>query len=286
MVKSGWEKAGDVLIAAILVLIGLSAVLPLMYVATVSITPISEVMKNGGFILVPKRITFEAYRELLLDESIRRAFGVTLFVTVAGTALNLGVTTLMAYPLSRKQLVGREGLLLLIVFTMLFGGGIIPTYLVVKATGLLNSIWALIVPGLLSAFNMLIMKSFFEQLPEELFESARMDGAKELRLLRSIVVPLSVPVLLTVGLFYLVGNWNQFFAAILYITDSKLYPLQVIVRQILMQALAPVENVDGALPSEAIRMASVIIATLPVVVVYPFIQRYFTQGMMLGSIKG
>jgi putative aldouronate transport system permease protein len=211
---------------------------------------------------------------------------VTLFITVVGTAVNMILTTLMAYPLSRRTLPGRSFFLLLIVLTMLFSGGLIPLYLTVKATGLLNSVWAMIVPSAIGAFNILIMKSFFENLPEELFESARMDGAKEIRILLQIVFPLSIPVMLTIGLFYTVGHWNEFFQAIMFITDRNLHPIQVIVRNFLMQTQNPTENVDVPMPTEAIQMAAVVIACVPIIVVYPFIQKHFTQGMLIGSIKG
>jgi putative aldouronate transport system permease protein len=207
-------------------------------------------------------------------------------ITLVGTAVNLILTTLMAYPLSRKSLPGRSFFLLLIVFTMLFSGGIIPTYLIVKATGLLNSIWAMIIPSAIWSFNVLIMKSFFENLPDELFESARMDGAKEFRILWQIVLPLSLPAMLTVGLFYMVGHWNEFFQAIMYVSDQKLHPIQVLVRRILMQSQNPVSNPDVAMPTETMQMAAVILASAPIIMVYPFIQKYFTQGMLIGSIKG
>ncbi len=253
---------------------------------SVSITPFGEVLRNGGFILFPREITFTAYRTLLTESNIPKAFQITVLITVIGTAVNIVLTGLMAYPLSRKNLPGRQFFLLMIVFTLLFSGGIIPTYLVVKSMGLLDSIWAMILPNAVWSFNVLIMKSFFEGLPEELFESARMDGAKEFRILLQIVIPLSIPVLLTVGLFYLVGHWNEFFQAIFYVTDRTLFPLQVIVREILMQSQQPLENAENVLPTQTMQMASVMIASLPVIVIYPFLQKHFTKGMLLGSIKG
>jgi ABC-type sugar transport system, permease component len=252
----------------------------------VSLTPFSEVLRNGGFILIPRSITFDAYRKLLTESNVPQAFGITTFITVVGTLLNLAVTSLMAYPLSRKQLPGRNLFLMLIVFTLLFSGGIIPTYLVVKSLGLLDSVWSMILPNMVWSFNVLIMKSFYETLPEELFESARMDGAKEFRILARIVLPLSVPVSLTIGLFYAVGHWNEFFQAIMYVTDRELFPLQVIVREILIQTQQPLENAENMTPTETLQMASVILASLPIIVVYPFLQKHFTKGMLLGSVKG
>lgn len=286
MVTGFQDKLFNGAVYAVLVLIGLTAVFPLMYVFSVSVTPLSEVWRNGGFIVVPKQITFDAYLALLSESRIPRSFLVTAFITVVGTLLNLLLTTLMAYPLSRKNLPGRSAILLVVVFTMLFNGGLIPTYLIVKSTGLLNSVWAMIVPNAIATFNLLIMKSFFQTLPEELFESARIDGAKEWRVLLFIALPLSMPVLMTVGLFYLVNHWNEFFQAIMYVTNHELHPIQVIVRSILTTSQNDIESVENPLPTETIRMAAVIMASLPVIVVYPFLQKYFTKGMLIGSIKG
>ncbi|WP_141503020.1 carbohydrate ABC transporter permease [Paenibacillus luteus] len=286
MVKSLDDKIFNSIVYVILGLCGLAAILPILYVVAVSITPFGEVLRNGGFILFPREITFTAYRTLLTESNIPKAFQITVLITVIGTAVNLILTGLMAYPLSRKNLPARNFFLMMIVFTLLFSGGIIPTYLVVKSLGLLDSIWAMILPNAVWSFNVLIMKSFFEGLPEELFESARIDGAKEFRILLQIVTPLSVPVLLTVGLFYLVGHWNEFFQAIFYVTDRTLYPLQVVVREILMQSQQPLENAENMMPTQTMQMASVMIASLPVIVIYPFLQKHFTKGMLLGSIKG
>lgn len=169
---------------------------------------------------------------------------------------------------------------------MLFSGGLIPTYLVVQSMGLLNSVWALIVPGAIATFNVLVMKSFFENLPEELFESARIDGAKEFRILWRIVLPLSIPSVMTVGLFYMVGHWNSFFSAVLYITDTDLYPLQVVIRNMLLLSQSSELQAEVTVPTAAMQMAAVILGSLPIIAVYPFIQKHFTKGMLLGAIKG
>lgn len=283
----GWEdRIVNTIVVVILGLTALAAIVPLMYVIAVSITPFSEVLKNGGFILIPKSITFSAYHKLFTETNIPKAFWVTIFITVVGTIVNLILTLLMAYPLSRRNLPGRSFFLLMVVFTMLFSGGLIPTYLVVKALGLLDSVWSMILPNAIWAFNILIMKSFFENLPEELFESARMDGAKEFRILWQIVLPLSVPSMLTIGLFYMVGHWNEFFQAIMYVTDRNLFPLQVVIREILMLTQQPLENAENMLPTETMQMASVVAASLPIIIVYPFIQKHFTKGMLMGSVKG
>ncbi|NOU93827.1 ABC transporter permease subunit [Paenibacillus sp. LMG 31456] len=286
MVRGFEDRLINTVVYVVLGLAGLAAIFPLMYVVSVSITPFSEVLKNGGFILIPQSVTFTAYHKLFTESNIPQAFWITIFITIVGTVLNLILTALMAYPLSRKKLPGRIWLLFLVVFTMLFSGGIIPTYLIVKALGLIDSVWAMILPNAVWSFNVLIMKSFFENLPDELFESARMDGAKEFRILMQIVIPLSVPSLLTIGLFYLVGHWNEFFQAVMYVTDRTLFPLQVVIREILMLTQQPMDNAENMLPTETMQMASVVIASLPVIIIYPFIQKHFTKGMLLGSVKG
>ncbi|MGG1550231.1 MULTISPECIES: carbohydrate ABC transporter permease [Paenibacillus] len=283
----GWEdRIVNAVVIVVLSLAALAAIFPLMYVVSVSITPFSEVLKNGGFILIPKSITFTAYHKLLTETAIPRAFWVTIIITVVGTVVNLLLTLLMAYPLSRRNMPGRSLLLLMVVFTMLFSGGIIPTYLIVKSLGLLDSVWSMILPNAVWSFNVLIMKSFFENLPEELFESARMDGAKEFRILWQIVLPLSVPSMLTIGLFYMVGHWNEFFQAIMYVTDRSLFPLQVVIREILMMTQQPLENAENMLPTETMQMAAVVAASVPIILVYPFIQKHFAKGMLMGAVKG
>ena len=286
MVISKKEKIYITSVYTLLSLIAVSVVFPLLYVVAVSLTPYSEVLKNGGFAIIPRSINFEAYAAFLRDHKIPRAYEVTVFLTVVGTAINLIMTSLMAYPLSKKNLPFRSLLLLVILFTMLFGGGMIPTYLVVKSTGLLNSVWAMIIPGSVATFYLLIMKTFFEILPESLDEAAKIDGASEIRILWQIVLPLSMPIMATVGLFYAVGHWNEFFNAIIYVSDSSLHPLQVTLRGILKQTELPELDVEQVLPTQSLQMAAVILSTLPILVVYPFIQKYFTQGAMLGSVKG
>ncbi len=285
MVKGLGDRLFDGAVYVVLALVGLVALFPLLYVVAVSLTPFGEVLRNGGYVVIPRAVTFDAYRQFLTRPEIPRAFGVTAWITVVGTLVNLVLTTLMAYPLSKRALPGRNIFLLLVVFTLLFNGGIIPTYLTVKAVGLIDTRWALILPNAIWSFNVLIMKSFFEALPEEIFESARMDGAGEFRILWQIALPLSVPVLLTIGLFYGVSHWNEFYQAILYITNPDLRPLQVVVRALLSQA-QNLDNVDMLVPTVTLQMAAVVLASLPAIIVYPFIQKYFTKGVLLGSIKG
>ncbi|QNK57006.1 carbohydrate ABC transporter permease [Paenibacillus sp. PAMC21692] len=286
MVMGRSEKLYMVAVYIILGITALSVIFPLLYVVAVSLTPYSEVVKNGGFAIIPSKIDFETYMTFLRDSKIPRAYQVTIFITVVGTLVNLILTTLMAYPLSKKNMPLRNVLLMLIVFTMLFGGGIIPTYLIVKDTGLIDSIWAMIIPNSVATFYLLIMKTFFEGLPESLDEAAKIDGASELTILWKIVLPLSMPIMATVGLFYAVGHWNEFFNAIIYVSDNALHPLQVILRGMLNQSELPELDFERVVPTESLQMAAVVLSTLPIVVVYPFIQKYFTQGALLGSVKG
>jgi len=290
--KTKMNKLEDAFIYVILGAIAFTALFPLVYVFIVSITPLSEVARNGGYTVFPGKVTFDAYATVFKSPLVPQALKVTVFVTVVGTLANLLFTALLAYPVSKKSLPFRNGILLFLVFTLLFNGGLIPTYLVVHATGLVNTLGALIVPSLISTFYLLIMKTFFENFPEELIEAARVDGMGEFRLLFQIILPLSKPVVATLGLFYGVAHWNEFFAGIIYINDPELMPLQVVLRNILvgstisgdLQTLNP--QLMAELPGETIKMALVVVSVLPVLFVYPFLQKYMTQGMMLGAIKG
>ncbi|MCR8632760.1 carbohydrate ABC transporter permease [Paenibacillus radicis (ex Xue et al. 2023)] len=286
MVINRGEQVSAAAINLILLLVGFVSLFPLLFVVSMSLTPYSEVIKNGGFLVIPKSVTFEAYKYLFQTKELPQSMLVSLFTATVGTAVNLLLTMLGAYPLSRRLLPGRKVILLMIVFTMLFNGGLVPTYLLIQSLGMLNTVWALIIPSAVATYNLLIMKTFFEGLPEELFESARIDGAGELRILFRVVVPLSVPSLMTVGLFYAVSNWNSFFAAVLYITDSHLNPLQIVVRKLLLLSNSVDNMTDIVVPTPTLQMASVIIASLPVLVVYPVIQKYFSKGVLIGAIKG
>ena len=283
----GWkERLFEGMIYCVLILLGICVVFPLLYVLSVSLTPYSEVIKNGGFAIIPKHITFEAYTRFLTTSTIHKAYAISLFITVFGTFLNVALTVLMAYPLSKKTLPGRSLLLFLVLLTMMFSGGIIPTYLIVKMTGLLNSVWSMILPNAVGTFSLLITKTFFENIPESLIEAARMDGATESKVLISVILPMSMPVIATISTFYGVMHWNEFFNAIMYITDTSLYPLQVVLRNILTASMSLEMNMEQTLPTKTLQMAGVILTALPIVAVYPFIQKYFTQGMLIGAVKG
>ncbi|MEC0090036.1 carbohydrate ABC transporter permease [Paenibacillus macquariensis] len=282
------EKVWQAVVYFILILLSLLCLLPFLYVVAVSVTPESEVLRRG-IVIIPETVTFLAYKEVFISHGIGQAYKITLFRTIVGTVLNVFFTVIAAYPLSKKYLPGRSSFLLFIVFTMMFGGGLIPTYLLIRSLGLLDSPWVLIIPQLISAFNLVIIKGFFEQLPAEIEESARVDGASELQSLWRIILPLSLPVLSTVSLFYAVGHWNSYFDAIVYINDSNLMPLQVILRNILLnvatQSADSLAN-SGAVSTFAVQMAAVVVTTVPILIVYPFMQKHFTKGVLLGSVKG
>ncbi len=280
-------STADLLIRATLVLIAAVAVFPFVYVFAISFSTYEDVLR-GGIVLRPSRWSTEAYAYVLSSASIGRAFGNSLFVTIVGTAVNMAFTTTMAYALSRREMPGRRVILALVLFTMLFSPGIIPRYLIVKELGLLNSLWSLILPVAINAFNLVVMRNFFMSLPEELFDSARIDGANELQVLWRIVLPLSGPIVAAISLFYAVYHWNQFFNAILYLQDPQLWPLQVVLRQVVLAGQAVREDtfLQQPPPPMTIQMATLVVATVPILLVYPFLQKYFTKGVLTGAIKG
>ena len=283
--KGRYSPVFDTLVYAILVAVLLLTLVPVMYVVAVSFTPYSEVVKHQGVVLIPTEITFDAYKIIMKRSDFWNGLWMTIKITVLGTLANLAVTTAFAYPLSRKHLPGRSLITKMVVFTMIFSAGTIPTYLVVKQTGMLNSLLSYIVPGLVGVSNLIIMKSFFENLPEDIFDAARIDGCGEFMVLGRIVLPMSVPIMMTIGMYYAVGHWNTYMAAVLYVTDESLEPIQVILRRLLLSSITDFDA-DTIVPTESLRMAAVCFSTLPIVVVYPFIQKYFVKGTLAGAVKG
>ena len=283
--KGRYSPVFDTLVYAILVAVLLLTLIPVMYVVAVSFTPYSEVVKHQGVVLFPTEITFDAYKIIMKRSDFWNGLWMTIKITVLGTLANLVVTTAFAYPLSRKHLPGRSLITKMVIFTMIFSAGTIPTYLVVKQTGMLNSLLSYIVPGLVGVSNLIIMKSFFENLPEDIFDAARIDGCGEFMVLGRIVLPMSVPIMMTIGMYYAVGHWNTYMAAVLYVTDESLQPIQVILRRLLLSSITDFDA-DTIVPTESLRMAAVCFSTLPIVVVYPFIQKYFVKGTLAGAVKG
>ena len=284
-IRSKSDKVFDGIVSVLLALTAVIVLFPLFFVASASLTPYEEVIRNGGFLVIPKKVTLEAYQHLLENSTLMHSFGNTAFITVVGTLLNMLFTILAAWPLSRKKLPGRHVLTVAVTFTLMFNGGIIPTYLVVQQMGLVNTLWSLIIPQLIWTSNLIILKNFMEALPEELVESAKIDGASDFRILVQIVIPLCVPILMTVAIYYGVAHWNEFQQAILYVTKQQIMPMQVIVRDIL-NASQQATDVDQVLPTMTLQMAAVVTASLPMIIAYPFIQKVFVAGTMSGAIKG
>lgn len=271
-----------------LTLIGCLMVFPLLHVLAKSFS--SSTAINAGLVkLLPVDWTLVNYKVILSDTSIWRAFLVSVIITVFGTALNLIMTASLAYPLSRQEYSFRKLVLVFILITMIFHAPLIPNYLVIKNLNLLNTLWALVLPTAVSAYNLFIMRSFFVALPNELVDSARIDGAGELRTMWSVILPLSKPVMATMGLFYAVSHWNSYSTALYFITDRALYPLQLRLREIVLsndlgQAGSLLEGVNEISPA-GVQMAVIVVSVLPIVLVYPFLQKYFIKGMLIGSIK-
>lgn len=281
----GW----DVLIYAAIALISLICLLPFIHVVAKSLSTDAYVIANKVF-LWPEGFTTEAYRKILADASIIRSLYVSIIVTVAFTVLGMIITTCAAYPLSRRNLKGGTALTFIFMFTLYFGGGIIPEYININNLGLLDTLWALILPPAFSAFNLLIMRtSLRSNIPDSLEEAARIDGAGHFRILWSIVLPLSKPIIATLSLFYAVGRWNAYQDALFYIKHAtELRPLQLKLYYLVVQASESfqleVSNVNLSNP-EVLKASVVVFATVPILLVYPFIQKYFVQGVMIGAVK-
>ncbi|MHA7767371.1 carbohydrate ABC transporter permease [Bacillus atrophaeus] len=285
-------KAGRVFdVCNILFLGGVGAItiLPFLYIIAGSFATEAELVQRSFFIF-PKTFTLDAYRYVFSTPTFIRSMGVSIFITVVGTAVQLFFTFTMAYPLAKRHVKGRNLLLNLVIFSMLFSGGMIPTYIVVKSLGLLDSYWALILPMAINPFNLIIIKNFFQQLPRELEESAKIDGCSEIGVFWRIALPLSKPVIATFALFYAVGIWNDFFHALLYINDSAKWPLQMVLRQVTILSDLTAANSDMVQntvpPEQGIKLAVIVIATIPILAVYPFLQKHFAKGILIGSVKG
>lgn len=281
--------SANYLFMTVLVLV---TVYPFIYVLATSLSDPIKVMA-GEVWLLPIGFNLDAYDIVLRSKTVWNAYGNTIFYVIAGTSLNVVLTMLGAYPLSRRSLYGRGLFSFIIVFTMFFGAGMIPNFLLVKELGMLNTRWALIIPGAISAWLLIMTRTYLQaNIPDELVEAAQIDGANDLTILWRLVVPLSLPILAVIALFYGVGHWNEYVAALIYLRDVSLQPLQVILRQILLaqMGLDLASQVDDtfkeALMAQTLRPATTIVATIPILLFYPFLQRYFVKGMMVGSLKG
>ena len=282
----------QILVYTVLGLLSLIVLYPLIYVVSASFSEPSEVI-NGNIWLLPKNVTLDGYEMILDYDPIWIGYRNTIFYTVFGTAFNLLLTLPCAYSLSRRDFRGRKGIMLLFTFTMFFSGGMIPLYLIIRNLGMIDTVWAVVLPGAISVHNLIIAKSFFSSsIPFELQESAFVDGCSNIRTLLTIIIPLSAPILAVLTMYYGVAHWNAYFNAMMYLSDSKKFPLQIALREILMtNSIADatdttMNSVDQILLYEGLKYAVVIVASLPVMCLYPFLQRYFVKGTMIGAVKG
>ncbi|GBG10609.1 carbohydrate ABC transporter permease [Paenibacillus agaridevorans] len=276
----------------ILLLLGFSVLtfIPFLHVFAMSFLSLDNAKEFQRFLLWPTQWDFTSYQYIYDTRIFFSSLKNTVWITVVGTLINIAFTSSMAYSCSRRSFSGKRWIMLMVLFTMLFNGGLIPTYLVVNGLGLIDSLWAIVIPSAVSAFNMIVLKEFFEGIHESILESAKIDGCNDLGIFFRIVLPLSLPALATFTLFYAVANWNQYFASIIYTNSSDLWPLQVLLRQVVMVGQS---DIFGAIdlsapppPPLSIQMATVMYTSLPILLLYPFLQKYFVKGMTLGAVKG
>ena len=281
----------DIINIIILTLVSAVILLPIMTIISQSLMSNEDIMKYG-YTLLPKNISWESYKYLLLKNSaMRHGFLVSVGITVVGTFSSLLVTSMYAYGISKKDLPFRGFFTVCVLITMIFSGGLIPRYLVVTSLGLKNNYLSLIIPVLMVAWNTLILRNFFQAIPGELFEAARIDGADEMTLFFKVALPLSKSAIATIGLFYAVKYWNAWFDASIFLSDKSKWPMQLLLKEIMnsLQIAASsgaVDSIAATLPTESIKAAAIVITALPIVLVYPFIQKYFVRGVMVGSVKG
>lgn len=296
--RSGLNKRGpfdivfDGLIYLFMLLFFIIVAYPILYVLALSFSSREAVLNNEVYI-IPVGFNFDNYKLVLKHEFLPKAFLNSVFYTVFGTLYSMILTILGAYALSRKNYFGRDFIMFLIAFTMMFGGGMIPSYMLIKNLGLLNTRLALIIPFAVSQYNLIVMRTYMQQIPSAIEESAKLDGANDFVILFRIFVPMSKPVIATITLFYAAGQWNDFFSGLIYLDDKNKFPLQLVIRDLLItqndatlnQGLAAQQGMPSLTPG-GFRAAIVVVTVLPLLLVYPFIQKYFVKGVMLGSIKG
>ncbi|AIQ40782.1 carbohydrate ABC transporter permease [Paenibacillus sp. FSL R7-0297] len=284
------DRLLDIFVYLFLITLGVMMLLPLVNVLSKSVSE-EWAITSGKVGILPVGFQLDTLREVISSSMFIRAFSVSVGVTVVGTLISILMTALTAYPLSKRNLPGISFFMVLFIFTMLFSGGLIPNYLLMRQLHLINNLWVLILPGMISVFNMLVIKSYYESLPEALEESARIDGAKTYTILFRIILPLSMPVIATIALFYAVGYWNDYFGPMIYINDTALKTLQLYLQDVVMDASAAnavnksVDDLMNMSP-EGIRAATVVASTVPILFVYPFLQKYFIKGVLIGSVKG
>ncbi|MEV5603614.1 carbohydrate ABC transporter permease [Streptomyces sp. NPDC052299] len=281
-------RIGQTAKAVAVVVVVLAVAYPLVGVIGTSFASQTDIIKSSGLVLWPDHPTLDAYRTIFTGGVVSRALIVSVGITVFGTLASLLVTVGMAYGLSRREVTGSRFILMTALFTMLFNAGIIPNFLLVKGLGLYDTYAALVMPTLVSAFNLVVLRSFFMNLPEELYDAAKVDGAGDFRILVRIVLPLSKAVLAVISLFYAVTYWNAFFNSLLYLNDSDKWPLPMVLRTYVLQgqSLDSAASGEALAPQQAVQMAVLVIAVVPILCVYPFLQRYFTKGVLTGAVKG
>ena len=289
--KTIWDRLFTVFNYALLTLILLLTLYPCWYVVVASVSDPVKLYAGSKFMIWPRGFSLQAYDIIMDHAMLWKSYSNTLIYVSVSTVLGLTLTILGAFVLSRKYLPGKNVMLMMVTITMFFGGGLIPSYLVNVKLGLVNTRWAMILPGAISTYNMIMMLTYFRGIPDSLEESARIDGANELIILTWIVIPLSLPVIAVISLYIIVSHWNSYIAATIYLRDRELYPLQVILREILISGSSNLDQMtsgydDFAAYSEAVKYATIIVSTLPVLAIYPFLQRFFVKGVMLGAIKG
>ncbi|THE13802.1 carbohydrate ABC transporter permease [Bacillus timonensis] len=290
------DRAFDVMNTIFVAVITLIIVYPLIFVISASISD-PDAVNSGRMWLWPVDVSFAGFQRVFQNDAIWVGYKNTIIYTIVGTLLHLIVLLPCSYALSRKELKGKKILLWVILITMLFSGGLIPTYLVVQSLGMLNTIWAIVIPGVVGAWSILVAKTFFEQtIPDQLVEASKIDGASDFIIFRKVVLPLSLPIIAVMALFHAVGLWNQYFNALIYLSDESLYPLQLILRQILILNEVSAEGIAGGAgtaqsfvdqvkTASLVKYAVIIVSALPLLIVYPFLQRFFVKGVLIGSVK-
>ena len=268
--------------ALFMALLCLSIIIPMWMVLITSLSS-DEVAAREGFVLIPRALELTSYISVFTTGGYFNSFIRSIWITLAATAVSMVLTTTMAYALAQKELIWRKFFMNLVLLTLIIDGGIIPFYMVVRNLGMINTYWSLIIPTAMTTFNLILMRNFFRSIPESLFESARLDGAGELRILIRIILPVSIPIIAAITLFYMVIHWNRYFEVVMFISRTNMYTVQVLLRQLIFHSEG-----DGAytILVNNFKMAVMVIAMLPILLVYPFIQKYFISGLMLGSIKG
>jgi len=291
--ESGSDRVFTIANYVILSIVLIIILYPLIYVVSASFSS-SYAVLSGKVWLWPVEPSLDGYKAVFKNKNILTGFQNTIFYTIAGTLINVIMTILAAYPLSRRDFRGRNMFMLIFVFTMMFSGGLIPTYFVVKELHMIDTVWAMLIPTALSVWNVIIMRTYFQTtIPHELLEASQMDGCNDFRFLRSIVLPLSGPILAVIALFYAVGHWNQYFNAMIYLKDPGLYPLQLILRDILVQNEVKIDMLGDVKTAaarqglrELLKYSLIVVSSVPLLIVYPFVQKFFVKGVMIGSIKG